>query len=209
MCLKMLLDSRFAFIWSISFSVQVPAIVGYHSVAWLSLGMWSNLKNVLVKPFTELIADVLQIVRKKSLRVNARNGSLSTYENQASDSESTCLAQHRHNSRFFCHLENCVLLAWTISKHPTPGYSNDDQIFRLLWNLWYLVQQKHLLLTWYCSSYWKSFAWWSIASTKFFISPSFISNGDKYTFWGSTRGICFTLHLPTANSSREGQRVLV
>ena len=109
-CLKMFLDSCFVSMWSTSFSVQVPAIVAHHSIAWLSLVTCFNLRNVWVKPFTVLIAYISQIVMKKVLSVNA-NGSSMTYDYQAYDMQSTCLAQHRHNSRFLCYLENCVSFA--------------------------------------------------------------------------------------------------
>ena len=136
-CLKMLLNSCFASIWKFTFSVQVPAIVAHHSIVWLPLVTCFNLRNVSEISFTVLSLTSPKL-SEKSLSVHARKGSLTTSDNQASDMQSTCLAQHRRNSRFFRYIENCVSFARTISKHPTPGYSNGIKFFILheMSNIW-------------------------------------------------------------------------
>ena len=52
----MFFASCFASMQSVAFSLQVPAIVIHYSVVGFSLATYFNVRNVLVKPFTILIA---------------------------------------------------------------------------------------------------------------------------------------------------------
>ena len=112
-CSKTFLDSCFASIWSTSFCVQLSAIVSHqshHSNPWPFLVMCFILKNVLVKPFTELIAYISQIVKKKSKCECKKwifNDIPQPSFRYAINISCTVSAQFS----LFCYLENCVSLA--------------------------------------------------------------------------------------------------